>query len=118
MPAESWKTSSLVKTLKGLLSDVERGGFILRDGSLIELANISSDPVDNFEVDDFELLQHVDKDIVALWHTHPSGGSNLSPDDWRVFVDWPGIQHIIVGDEVRFYGVKGRGVINMGGPAE
>lgn len=116
MNDQSWKSSSLVEALLAKLDTHERAGFVLSNGEVVELTNVSEDPQQEFRASDLEVLEHVDKDIAALWHTHPGGRSVLSPEDWKTFLDWPGAQHIIVGvDGVRFYAVKGRGVINLPG---
>lgn len=116
MNAQSWKNTSLAENLISRLTDVERAGFVLSTGEVIEMTNISDEPAEHFRADDVEVLEHIDKEIAALWHTHPAGTSVLSPDDWKTFLDWPSAQHIIVApDGIAFYGVKGRGVIHLPG---
>jgi proteasome lid subunit RPN8/RPN11 len=118
MNAPSWKNTSLVEDLASRLTDVERAGFVLATGEVIELTNIAAEPQSEFRAADAELMEHIDGEIAALWHTHPAGTSVLSAEDWKTFLDWPGAQHIIVAaDGVRFYGVKGRGVIHLPGVA-
>lgn len=120
MSEASWKNTKLADALLSRLTDVERAGFVLADGTIVELENKSDTPGNEFRADDAQLLEHIDNDeIVALWHTHPAGSNALSPEDWNAFLDWPGVQHIIVAAEgVRFYGVKGRGVVNLPGIIE
>lgn len=110
---KSWRTLKLCTKLKTYLNEFERAGFILTNGKIIELKNISETPAEDFLADDQEVLEHCDKPIVALWHTHPSGSANLSAEDWESFLSWPDVEQIIVAqDEIRFYAVKGRGVVN------
>lgn len=117
MSDPSWKNISLVEALNARLGEHERAGFVISDGSIVEFTNVAASPTNEFLPDETELMAHIDRDdIVALWHTHPAGSSALSPEDFKAFTDWPGIQHIIVArDGIRFYGVKGRGVINLPG---
>lgn len=89
---------------------------MLVSGEIIELKNMSAKAADQFEPDAAEILSHIDKDVAAMWHTHTNGSANLSPEDWQTFLDWPQIEHAIVASEgVRYYGVRGRGVINLPG---
>lgn len=117
MSEHAWKTTSLTEELSSRVDpDQERGGFVLRDGTVVELANTAEDPKNNFRPADTELLEVIDLDIAAMWHTHPEGTANLSVEDWNAFLSWPEIQFIIAAPgEVRFYGVKGRAVVNLPG---
>lgn len=95
-------------------ADVERAGFVVKSGRLIELENKAENPSRDFLADPADVLAHMRKDIVALWHTHPHTSANLSSEDWQSFIGWPELEHIIISpDEIRFYGVKGAGVINL-----
>jgi proteasome lid subunit RPN8/RPN11 len=76
----------------------ERCGLILKDGTIVELANLASDPKTSFEMDLEAALPHLDSDTVAAtWHTHPDGDPNLSGEDYSCFLSWPDLEHVIVG---------------------
>lgn len=92
----------------------ERVGFILKDGSIFEVENISPDASNGFEVAD-DIMVTFEKRIVATWHTHPGKNSNLSVDDLKGFKNWPRFKHYIVGnDGVRGYHVHGGEVLQNG----
>jgi proteasome lid subunit RPN8/RPN11 len=74
---------------------LERCGFVLSDGTVVEVPNIHEDPQFGFRVDPQEILRY-EEQIVASWHTHPHGGPNLSMEDYRCFLDWPKWTHFIV----------------------
>lgn len=91
----------------------ERGGFIMKDGSLMELSNQSETPNEGALLD--MTPEELDKlpDAVGTWHTHPGATANLSVGDHETFVSWPTFAHVIVGtDGARWYGVKNGAVIN------
>lgn len=112
MSDASWKTKSLALKLKRRLKPGhERGGFILNDGTLVEIKNTSDDP-DAFAPAAADVFKHADA-AVATWHTHPEASANLSVGDFETFVSWPSLTHIIVGtDGIRYYAVKNGLVIN------
>lgn len=90
----------------------ERGGWILRDGTIVEVANASPTPNDGFAMSVDDAIAHCDE-AAATFHTHPGQTANLSKEDWETFIQWPGHTHIIVGtDGVRYYNVKGAAVVN------
>lgn len=76
--------------------DLERCGFILKTGEIVECDNIASDPKEAFEVSAEQILQFADE-AVATWHTHPNQDYNLSYDDHQTFLCWPNLDHYIVG---------------------
>ena len=83
----------------------ERVGFVLEDGSLVEVENIAPDPDKAFLVCAEDVIKH--EDAVATWHTHPSDTANLSAGDYETFVFFPDMLHFIVGtDGVRSYKVE------------
>jgi proteasome lid subunit RPN8/RPN11 len=86
----------------------ERVGFVLPDGSLIEVPNVSGDPYNSFDVSAESLLQHAGYgSAIGAWHTHPNASSNLSVDDYEGFLNWPKMTHYIVGnDGVSAYIIK------------
>lgn len=114
--AASMKSPEIEKQLLGLLGEPgtpERGGFVLNDGSLMELANASDTPMEGAFLNPTpEQLQRL-PDAIGTWHTHPGATANLSVGDFETFVGWPAMTHAIVGtDGVRWYAVKNNAVIN------
>lgn len=86
----------------------------MSDGSIVELKNVHEDAKNYFLPDYDELLAVIDGPVVAMWHTHTHESANLSSEDWQTFLTWPQLEYAIIAkDEVRFYGVKGRGVVNL-----
>lgn len=53
----------------------------MADGSIKEIRNVALNPSKGFEFDRTQLSEIHPKDVVALWHTHPSGSINPSPLD-------------------------------------
>lgn len=43
------------------------------------------------------MLKYMDR-ALATWHTHPSSGSNLSPEDYVAFLNWPELRHYIISE--------------------
>lgn len=106
-------TSTAIKNLKLKLDDNERIGFITSKGNtlkVVETLNISPEPNDNFIFDPQDLQTYVfsgEHKAVATWHTHPTGGANLSVNDYVGFLNYPQLKHIIVAqDEIRIYEVE------------
>lgn len=84
----------------------ERVGFVLKDGSTVEISNICQDPKNGFDVDGADLLRYLD-DAVATWHTHPNATSNLSVGDLQSYLNYPELTHYIAGtDGVATYYVE------------
>lgn len=76
----------------------ERCGVLLKDGTVVELANLADDPRKSFEMDLEPVLDHIDADAIeAMWHTHPDEDPTLSGDDHSCFLSWPDLEHIIIG---------------------
>ncbi|MBN7759788.1 hypothetical protein JYP52_01450 [Nitratireductor aquibiodomus] len=104
----------LIPDLKNKLTDgPERVGFILPDGSIVEVDNVCTEPNEGFEVTADDLIKHLD--AVATWHTHPQAKSNLSTNDYYGFRNHPNWKHLIVGtDGVSMFRVeKGRVLIDQ-----
>jgi proteasome lid subunit RPN8/RPN11 len=98
---------SLISKLEKLYKDdVERVGFILPRGKIIECTNISETPEKGFNVSDQDILKYGD-DAVATWHTHPKADNNLSAMDMETFLVWSNLDHYIVGTNgVRKYVIQ------------
>ena len=93
-------------------SGKERGGFITKDGMVVEVENVHSDKENffMFSCDDLNKLE--DEDVVATFHTHPGKSSNLSTDDYDSFVNWENLLHFIIGkDKITCYKVSERGTV-------
>jgi len=104
---------ALLETLGTDPNSPERGGFVLDDGTLLELPNRSDTPTEGAMLDIPDDQLHLITRAVATWHTHPGTTANLSVGDHETFVSWPALKHAIVGtDGVRWYGVKNGAVIN------
>lgn len=76
----------------------ERCGFLLQDGSIVEVKNMSTEPKDSYVIDVAEILKYEDR-IKATWHTHPGLTSNLSGEDYKGFLNYPEYLHYIVGED-------------------
>lgn len=93
-----------------LTPGAERVGFILKDGTVVEVENTCEIPDEGFEVLPEDIERHHD-DVVATWHTHPGASSNLSVGDMESFRTFPDWRHFIVGqDGVTEYYVEGTDV--------
>ena len=91
----------------------ERCGFILKGNRMVEVANVHPNPQEAFEIDPEAIIRHEDQ-LKATWHTHPDGPPSLSGDDYACFLNWPHLEHYIVGKgcEVRRYIVEDGVVLN------
>jgi proteasome lid subunit RPN8/RPN11 len=78
--------------------DLERCGFILRTGEVIEVPNICPEPAHGFEMRGEDLIKYTPI-AAASWHTHPGEDSNLSSDDFFGFLNWPELAHFIIGKD-------------------
>lgn len=84
----------------------ERCGFILKDGSIVEVENIAANPSDAFRMSAKSIEAYIAQ-ATATWHTHPGASRNLSVADYRTFITLPHLDHYIVGvDGVRRYFVQ------------
>ena len=61
----------------------EACGFILRDGRVKEIRNVSQNPFKEFAMCPQQLLLVKPTEVIAIWHTHPSGKLNPSSIDQR-----------------------------------
>src|SRR3546814_6030680 len=62
-------------------SALERCGFVLRDGTVVEITNVHDEPERGFRMAPARVLEYVDNpDLVGTWHTHPGGDPNLSQE--------------------------------------
>ena len=90
----------------------ERCGFVLHDGTIVELENIHPEPTEGFEIDPEDILRYINQ-IEAIWHTHPGAGSVLSGEDKLCMEIWPHLKHIVVGvDGMSVYIVEQGVVLN------
>lgn len=84
--------------LKHYDDKVEHVGFILPHGKVIEVKNVSDNPEGSFDVLGEDIIKY-ENEAVATWHTHPNGTSNLSAGDMETFLNWPDLDHYIVGTD-------------------
>lgn len=85
--------TKLKKLYKG---DNERCGFVLPDGEIVEVENVSPIPTESYDVSGADIARYADS-AVATWHTHPETSYNLSDNDYETFMNWPELEHFIVG---------------------
>jgi proteasome lid subunit RPN8/RPN11 len=78
----------------------ERVGFILTDGSVVEVENVAPKKLakHQFAVSAEDLVRYEDT-AVATWHTHPGTTGNLTYEDMLSFKSWPDLTHYIVGND-------------------
>lgn len=93
-------------TIKKLLTNFysnegpERVGFIIPRNEIVEVENISENPLDGFLVDAEDIIHYTEtKGAIATWHTHPNQSANLSGEDNRIFFNWPELTHFIIGND-------------------
>ncbi|MGN6820272.1 MAG: Mov34/MPN/PAD-1 family protein [Sphingomonas sp.] len=76
----------------------ERCGFVLHDGTIVEIENCAEDPTRSYLMNSKQALPFIaDDEVKATWHTHPQGEPNLSGEDYAGFLGWPDLEHIIIG---------------------
>lgn len=58
-------------------------GFIMRDGSVVEIPNSAIDPHRDFAMAKHHLVDRVPNpsDVVAIWHSHPNRNPKPSKND-------------------------------------
>lgn len=95
----------MLEELQNKYSDegIERIGFILEDNSVVELVNAHDDPEAGAQFLSEELFAYLydpdrDQEVVATWHTHPNQSSNLSGEDYTAFLNYPELDHYIIGN--------------------
>lgn len=90
---------------------VERCGFILTDGEIVECENVDPNPEIFFEIGTDSIGQYRDR-VSATWHTHTNTGPNLSAEDYQAFLSYPDWFHYIISDqEVWCFFVRNKAVI-------
>jgi proteasome lid subunit RPN8/RPN11 len=87
-----------LQTLQAKYSDTgpERCGFVLNDGTVVEVENICNEPNDGFMFRAEDIIKH-ENTAASTWHTHPGDEANLSSDDYLAFLNWPKLSHIVIG---------------------
>ncbi|WGH24513.1 tail protein [Acinetobacter phage EAb13] len=81
--------------------EVERCGFILKDGTQVEVPNVHKEPQNFFAIDEAEIEKYKDQ-IAYFWHSHPSNDINLSLDDYLSFLAYPDHRHRIYNSKDEF----------------
>ena len=80
----------------------ERIGFVLADGTLVDIKNKHSSPDEGASASSTDLFKYMfsgEFEVIATWHTHPSKPCNLSGEDYRGFLAYPDIAHYIIGED-------------------
>jgi len=75
----------------------ERCGFVV-DGKIVEVKNMCHEPADGFDISGEDLMKYEDV-VTASWHTHTGTDCNLTRDDLVSFLNYPHLQHYIVGSD-------------------
>jgi proteasome lid subunit RPN8/RPN11 len=88
-------TSRLLELYEG---PHERCGFVLKTGEIVEVVNICQTPEMGFDMCGDDLIKY-SPIAAASWHTHPDEDSNLSAGDYQSFLNWPELEHYIVGND-------------------
>lgn len=84
----------------------ERGGLLLQDDELVELANVHPEPLEGYMPDPAEVIPLI-AEAVGTWHSHPGRTAQPSSQDAQTFAGWPDWTHVIVGlDGVRAFRIK------------
>jgi proteasome lid subunit RPN8/RPN11 len=94
----------------------ERVGFVLGNGKVVEVKNISADPERSFMIQTSDIEKYLIKQpkLKATWHTHPGKNSNLSVSDYVGFQNYPDVAHYIIGsDGIRKYVVEDGAVLQQ-----
>lgn len=92
-------TSSEISSLTNLCEgEFERVGFILKTGEIVEVPNTAINPKESFDVSGEDIIKF-ELIAAATWHTHPGQDSNLSFDDFQAFLNWPEMDHYIIGTD-------------------
>lgn len=90
----------------------ERCGLILKKNRVIEVKNVHHRPDYGFEIDPESIIRHEDQ-LQGTWHTHPNKEAVLSEEDYACFLNWPNLEHYIIGNNgVRRYIVENGVVMN------
>ena len=76
----------------------ERVGFVLDTGEIVEVENICEDAENGFEVRGSDLMLYIES-AKATWHTHPGESCNPSKGDYQSFLNYPNLDHYIVGKD-------------------
>lgn len=88
-----------MKEITSLYKDdgLEVGGYVLPN-KVVVCKNEHINPLEHFQFgyDDLDKLDENEKDIIALFHTHPNGTSAMSKQDFHAFINWPHFLHLIV----------------------
>lgn len=72
----------------------EKCGFVLSDGTIMEVPNVHPEPQNNFCIPAETILEYADQ-IRIIWHTHTTDEVNLSVEDYHAFLNYPDYEHQI-----------------------
>lgn len=80
---------------------VERCGYILKDWTIVLIQNVAKSPGGSFEFDPDQQRQLVEDSrerIMGIFHTHPMGTTQPSPQDIKGWPPIQGLRYWIVTD--------------------
>lgn len=87
-------------TLLSRTDTEERCGFILTDGVCVEIENVAEDKEAGYVMEPQAAMALVKTgEVIGTWHTHPNAAPDLSGDDYKGFLSWPDMKHLIIGIE-------------------
>ena len=90
---------------------IERCGFILQGGQVVEVRNTHENPNLGFRMAEADMKMYEDR-IITTWHTHPQSGPNLSVPDYFLFCQFPQWEHVIISEySFRIYRAIGSRVL-------
>lgn len=78
-------------------------GFIFRDWSIWQADNVAKYPHRQFEIDprrQLELVKEYRKEILGIYHSHPSGSASLSIEDKMNWPAWPARYWVVTDHHV------------------
>lgn len=70
---------------------IELCGFILNDGSTVEVENLATDSKRDFSFN----VENLPNNVIGFWHSHPNNDENLSTEDYIKFLQFPDFIHRI-----------------------
>lgn len=89
-------TSSKLEAFYDPKDEKEKCGFILKGNRIVEVLNTHIDPKKGFEISPESIVKYEDN-LKATWHTHPFKTNVLSEHDYACFLNWPHLEHYIIG---------------------
>lgn len=78
-------------------------GFIFKDWSIWQADNVAKYPHRQFEIDparQLELVREYRREMLGIYHSHPSGASSLSTEDTKNWPAWPARYWVVTDRQV------------------